>query len=197
MKKILLVILLSVSLAACQKEIVYTRPILPEPHPEMVYTDLGNVSVKFGKQKAVDIDGDNAIDLLFSTMLVGDPILRRDKRQYYVNAFFDVFLLTNDHEETPALNYRDAITIGNHTTFNWYNASSVVVAEKIIEQTGPVHWEGNWKNADHKYLAVQLRKADLLYTGWVEASFKADTEELILHRAAIAVKPGKNIKAGF
>jgi len=43
-----------------------------------------------------------------------------------------------------------------------------MLAEKIIEEAGPDHWEGNWKNASHKHLAIQLRKGDLRYNGWVE-----------------------------
>jgi hypothetical protein len=81
--------------------------------------------------------------------------------------------------------------------YNWFNASSVMLAEKIIEEAGPDHWEGNWKNASHKYLAIQLRKDDLRYNGWVELSFKTDTEELTLHRAAITTEPGKTITAGY
>ncbi len=194
MKKILALAIPVLLIASCKKENTNHPP--PLSHPEMRYTDLKNVSVKFGQQKSLDINGDNSIDLLFSTALVGDPVFRRDKRRYYVNASFDVFSLVNEEEETPVLNNGDAVTIRKHPGFNWYNASSLILAEKIIEETGPAHWEGNWKNASHKYFAVQVRKNDLLYNGWIEASFKTDTEELILHRAAIAVEPGKDIKAG-
>jgi len=72
-----------------------------------------------------------------------------------------------------------------------------MLAEKIIEEAGLDHWEGNWKNASHKYLAIQLRKGDLRYNGWVELSFKTDTEELTLHRAAITTGPKKTITAGY
>ena len=165
-------------------------------HPKMRYTELNNVTIKFGQQNSLDIDGDNMKDLLFSTVLVGDPIARVDKRRYFVTASFDVFSLVNEQEETPALDKEDVITIGNPRDFNWYNASSLVLAEKIIEETGPGHWEGNWKNADHKYLPVQVRKNNLRHNGWVEVSFKMDSEEVILHRAAFAVEAGKEVKAG-
>jgi hypothetical protein len=193
MKKFL-VLLLPVLFIACQKETV-VKPA-PVPHPAMHYTDLGNVSIKFGQQKAVNIDGDGVNDLLFSTMLVGDPILRRDRRQYYVNAAFHVFLLTNVQEQAPVLNNGDAITISNPSGYNWFNSSSVVLAEKIIEETGPEDWEGSWKDVDHKYLPVQIRKNDLRYNGWVEISFKTNTEEMILHRSAIATEAGKTVMAG-
>jgi hypothetical protein len=194
MKKIL-VLLLPVLLIACEKEICF-RP-LPPGNPQMRYTNLGNASVNFTRHESVNLDGDNVVDLLFSTMLVGDPVLRRDRRQYYVNAEFNVFLLTNNQEQTPVLNYGDAITINDHPGYHWFNASSVLLAEKIVEETGASHWEGNWKNANHKFIPVQLRKNNLRYNGWVEASFKTGTEELILHRAAVATEAGKTAIAGL
>ena len=194
MKRILALAIPVLLIASCKKENTNQPP--PSSHPEMQYTDLKNVSIKFGQQKSIDINGDNSIDLLFSTILVGDPLFRRDKRRYYANASLDVFSLVNEGEETPILNNSDSVTIRKRPGFNWYNASSIVLAEKIIEETVPAHWEGNWKNASHNYFAVQVRKNDLLYNGWVEASFKTDTEELILHRAAIATEAGKDIRAG-
>lgn len=195
MKKYLL-LLLPVLIMACEKK---NRPVqpTPAPHPQMQYTNLNNVSIKFGQLQMLNLDGDNVMDLLFSTLLVGDPVLKRDRRQYFVSASFDMFLLTNINEQTPLFNNGDKITIADPAGHNWFNASSVLLAEKIIEETGPDHWEGNWKNASHKYLGVQLRKGDLRYNGWVELSFKTDTEELILHRAAIAKEPGKTITVGF
>ncbi|HEY6505531.1 MAG TPA: hypothetical protein VIZ28_16265 [Chitinophagaceae bacterium] len=192
---IILILFLVLAFTACNKKEIIIQPP-PQPPPQMRYTNLDNIAVKFGQHKILDIDGNNTPDLLFSTILVGDPVLRRDRRQYYVNAAFDVFSLVNGQEQTPALNSGDAITLNDHPGFNWFNASSVVLAEKIIEETGPDHWEGNWKNADHKFIPVQVRKNDLRYNGWVEASFKTDTGELVLHRAAISIEAGKTIKAG-
>jgi hypothetical protein len=194
MKKFSVLVVVVLIISSCEKESTNQPP--PSTHPQMRYTDLNNVSVKFGQLKTLDINGDNTIDLWFSTMGVGDPLFRRDKNRYYANAAFDVFSLVNDGEETPVLNNGDSVTIRKHPGFEWYNASSIILAEKIIEETGTAHWEGNWKNANHKYFAVQVRKNDLLYNGWVEASFKTDTEELILHRAAVATEPGKGIIAG-
>jgi hypothetical protein len=192
MKK-LFVWLLPAMLFACTRERV--QPV-PTPHPQMFYSDLHNTGVKFGQHQFIDMNGDNSIDILFSTVLVGDPVLKRDRRQFYINADFDVFLLTNSNEETPVLNNGNAITLGSPAGYNWFNASSVVLAEKIIEETGPDHWEGNWKNASHQYLPVQVRKNDLRYNGWVETSFNTNSGEIILHRAAIAKEAGKDIKAG-
>lgn len=195
MKKIFLFLLPVLLVTACDdKEIIVQPP--PQSHPPMKYTSLNNVAIKFGQQKSLDIDGDHTVDLLFSSILVGDPILRRDRRQYYVNAAFNVYSLVNGQEQTPRLESGDPILVVDHPGFNWFNASSIMLAEKIIEETGPAHWEGNWKDAAHGYMPVQIRKNDLVYNGWVEMSFNTNTEELILHRAAICSEAGKNIKAG-
>jgi hypothetical protein len=197
MKKYLL-LLLPILFMACEKKNRAVQPIpIPVSPPQMQYTDLNNTPVRFGQWQMVNPDGDNITDLLFSTVLIGDPVLRRDRRQYFVSAGFDVFLLTDANEQTPLFNSGDKITIANTPGYNWFNASSVVLAEKIIEETGPDRWEGNWKNANHKYLAIQLKKGDLHYNGWVELSFKTDTEELVLHRAAMTTEPGKTITAGY
>ncbi|HKZ65321.1 MAG TPA: hypothetical protein VJ111_03145 [Chitinophagaceae bacterium] len=193
MKKLLGLLLPVLLLTACDDKDTIQPP--SSIHPQMRYTELSDISIKFGQQKSLDIDGDNIKDLLFSTVLVADPIARVDKRRYFVTASFDVFSLTNEQEETPALNAGDTITINNPPGFNWYNASSPVLAEKIIEETGSAHWEGNWKNTNHNFFPVQVRKNDLRYNGWVEVSFKMDSEELVLHRAAIAIDPGKDVKA--
>lgn len=194
MKKFLGLLLPVLLLAACDDKDIIQPP--PQVHPQMRYTELNDVSIKFGQQKSLDIDGDFMKDLLFSTMLVADPISRVDKKRYFVTASFDVFSLINEQEETPALSMGDTITIINLLGFVWHNANSPVLAEKIIEETGPDHWEGNWKNAMHNFLPVQVRKNNLRYNGWVEVSFKKDSEELILHRAAVSVEAGKDVKAG-
>jgi hypothetical protein len=194
MKNIFVLLFTVLLLTSCDDKDTIQPP--PRPHPQMRYTDLNNVAIKFGQQKSLDIDGDNIKDLLFSTVLVADPIARVDKKRYFVTVSFDVFSLVNEQEETPALNSGDTITINNHAYFNWYNANSIVMVEKIIEETGADHWEGNWKNADHRYFPVQVRKNNLRYNGWTEVSFKMDTQELVLHRAAIAVEAEKDVEAG-
>ncbi|MEI9910200.1 MAG: hypothetical protein WDO71_11255 [Bacteroidota bacterium] len=194
MKKIVVFLLPVLLIIACNDKEIVIQPL--PTHPQMKYTDMNNLSIQFGQHKTLNMDGDHTDDLLFSTMLVGDPIFRVDKRKYFVSAAFDVFLLINGGEETPALNAGDAITIQNHPGYNWFNANSPVLAEKIIEENGPDHWEGNWKNADHKYLPVQVRKNNLRYNGWVELSFNTGSGELILHRAAISLEAGKTVKAG-
>lgn len=194
MKKFLAVMVSAVLITACDKKDTVDQP---EPvHPVMRYTNLGNLAIKFNEQKQLDLDGDNSMDVLFSTVLVGDPVLRRDRRQYFAAAAFDVSFLFNDLDQTPAFNNGDSIKLTSPAGYDWFNASAGILAEKIIEEIGDPHWEGNWKNANHKFLPVQIAKNNHRYNGWIEISFKTGTEELILHRAAISTEADKNIKAG-
>lgn len=193
MRKFFIPALCLLFLFSCKKD----KKTLPEPHPSMQYTDLGNAAVRFNEFKKINIDGDNTFDFLFSTLLVGDPIGRRDRQQYYVSSSFDAFLPVSGEEQLLMLNKDDAITIANRNGYNWFNASSVVLAEKIIEENGSEHWEGKWKNASHKYVPVQVNREGQLYNGWVEISFNIIPGEIILHRAAIAREAGKDIRAGL
>lgn len=189
----LYILLLIVSLYSCSdKDNSIELPV----HPPMVYTDLNDVKIKFGQFKALDINKDNTEDFAFSTLLVGDPVLRRDKRQYYANSSFDAFLLVDDIEQTPVLSQNDLIPINDHAGLHWYNASSIILTQKIIGENEPVHWEGNWQNVSHKFIPVQVKKNELRYNGWVEISFSTANEELTLHKAAIAVDAGVNVRAG-
>ncbi|MBC7949354.1 MAG: hypothetical protein H7Y42_15820 [Chitinophagaceae bacterium] len=189
--KHMLVCFFITGLVACNKEVGDTPSF-----PKMRYSELNDVRIGFGQQKMIDIDGDNSTDLLFTTVLVGDPVLKRDRKQYYVNASFDTFLLTDAIEQTPIFKIGEVIPIGNPPGLNWFNASSVVLVEKIIELDDPAHWEGNWKNATHRYLAVQLRKDNKRYNGWVEISVEIDLGQMVLHRAAISEEPGRSVRAG-
>ena len=57
-------------------------------------------------------------------------------------------------------------------------------------------WDGLWKNANHKYQPVQIKKEGKPYFGWIELSFDKGTEVVILHKAAISKEPYKAVKAG-
>jgi hypothetical protein len=187
-------LLLFVSLIGCNKK---DRQDIPPPAPvQMRHTNLNDLALGFGQQKQLDLDGDNAVDLFFSTVLIGDPILERDRRQYFAGSMLHVSLLINDNEEMPVLNAGNTIAAQAPQGYNWYNANSAVLAEKIIPMIGNPFWEGNWKNVQHKYMPVQVTKGNEKYFGWVEVSFDMATGKMILHRAAIATQPNRAVTAG-
>jgi len=193
MRKILIIVTASVLFIACSKK----PPINPPApsHPLMTYKNLADKEVKYGQSQYVDVDGDGSNDFVFSVLLVGDPILQRDRVQFYANSGIKRNLLNNQVDESPILSRGDSVK-KVHAGYTWWEISSIVLVEKIVEDTG-THWEGLWKNANHKYLPIQIEKNNKLYHGWMELSFSATEEKLILHKAAISTEEDKSVQAGM
>jgi hypothetical protein len=193
MRSILVIIAASISIIACSKKPPITPPA--PPYPAMIYKDLANKEVKYGQFRYVDIDNDGSNDFRFNVLLVGDPVLQRDRVQFYVNSGIKRNLLNNQVDESPMLNKGDSI--GRlHNGYTWWEISAIVLTEKIIDNNGS-HWEGLWKNADHKYLPIQIEKNNRLYHGWIELSVNTTEEKLILHKAAISSEEEKSVQAGI
>jgi hypothetical protein len=194
MTKYCFIAIATVTLIACRKQ----KP-LPEPpvssQPVMLYKDLQNVEVKYGQNQYIDVDNDGSKDFLFNVQLIGDPILQRDRMQFYAKSGIKRNLLNNDVDESPILNKGDSIS-KKHIGYNWWEISSIVLAEKIITYNGD-SWEGLWKNANHKYLPIQVDKSGKLYHGWIELSFNTAEEKLILHKAAISSEEDRSVRAGI
>lgn len=195
MKKILIPALAVLLLAACKKTEI-TQPPVPVPHPLMQYLDLHNESIRFGQIKKIDINNDGTDDFLVSTLLVGDPILERDRRQYYISSSTESRFLQDGTNQSPVLNKGDQVML-QHTGYNWLEVTSLLLAEKIVPMTGNPSWQGAWKQANHHYLPVQVKKNGNIFHGWIELSFNTTLEEIVLHKAAICTDAGKTIKAGF
>jgi hypothetical protein len=194
MTKTLLLLTASLMFVACGKEPPIELPPV-STHPQMAYRDLGNKEVKYGQYQKVDIDNDGTEDFRFSVLLLGDPILQRDRMQFYANSNIKRNLLNNQVDESPMLHKGDSIAL-SHPGYKWWEISSIVLVEKIIDNNGD-HWEGLWKNADHQYLPVQVEKNGKLFHGWIELSFDTIREVMILHKSAISTEENKTVKAGI
>lgn len=181
-----------VLIASCKKEHTPT----PADDKIMIYTDLKDSAVTFSHAASYDLNGDGEKDVLFSTLLVGDPINKEDKKQWYVTASFNASLPVEEGESIPVLNLADSIPVGNFNGYNWYNASSIILAQKIIGEVGDPIWQGDWKNANHRFIPIQLKKSDDIYNGWIEISFDKTNEKVILHKAGVSKKAGKAVAAG-
>lgn len=193
MKK-LIPLLSFVLLIACNKKDRHDAP--PPPPVQMRYTNLDDLALGFGQSKQLDLDGDNVVDLLFSTILIGDPVLERDRRQYFISGGFHVSQLFNDNEQMPILHAGDPVGAQAPAGFQWYNANAGLLAEKIIPMIGAPNWQGDWKNVQHTYVPIRVAKGNQQYFGWVEISFNTTIEKVTLHRAAIAIQPGRTVIAG-
>jgi hypothetical protein len=194
MKKIFIVFLLASFSWACSKNPVTPGPPT-SPLPRMMPINLFDAEVKYNRSKVIDINNDGRADLLFEVLLVGDPILQRDRIQFYVSSDIRCSLLNNRNDESPVLNKGDWIP-GIYTGYTWYQASSIVMVEKLIYDTYSL-WEGRWLRADHQYLPVTVYKNGKTYYGWVEISFNRAQEKMILHKAAISEEEDKAVKAGY
>ncbi|MGZ3852842.1 MAG: hypothetical protein ACXVBX_08630 [Flavisolibacter sp.] len=195
MKKYLLLATVII-VVACGKEKPPVPPVPPDSSdPVMTYRDLQNKEVKYGQLQEIDVDGDGSKDIRFNVLLVGDPVLQRDRVQFYANSGIKRNLLNNSVDESPMLNKGDSIS-KKHPGYDWWEISAIVLAEKIIDNNGS-YWQGLWKNADHKYLPIQFEKNSKLYHGWVELSFNTTEEKLILHKAAISTEAEKRVRAGI
>jgi hypothetical protein len=178
---------------ACKKKDATVQPVL---QPPMQYIDLHDATVQFGRYITLDLDKDKATDIVFGTQLVGDPIEKVDKAQWLVSSSFYTSLLINDREELPLLQLQDSIPVGNLPVYNWYNAGSIVLVQKIQTLIGNTHWDGVWKQANHHYVAFQLNKQDHIINGWIEVSFDPAKEQLILHKAGVSQEKNRTIMAG-
>lgn len=161
----------------------------------MMYKDLQNAEVKYLQGARVDVDNDGTTDFIFKVLLVGDPILERDRVQYYANSGVDRNLLNDAQDQSPVLSKPDLIA-KDMPGYSWWQISSIVLAEKIITYNG-TSWEGLWKEANHNFLPIQVKKANKLYHGWVELSFSTTEEKLILHKAALSTVEDVSVKAGY
>lgn len=191
MTKVLAILLGVLVLSSCGKDPV--EP--PTPGPSMRYTDLQNTEVKYGTTQRVDVDGNGTIDYSFETLLVGDPILQRDRLQFYADSKIETYLPVNESEQVPVLSSGDTVK-AQFPGYTWYDISAIVLAEKISPVNGTPYWDGPWKTAAHQYLPIQVKRGGQRFYGWIELSFDTTAEKLVLHRAAMATVAGKEVKAG-
>ncbi|HEX6333104.1 MAG TPA: hypothetical protein VFZ78_02695 [Flavisolibacter sp.] len=196
MKRVVLfaAVVLSVFIS-CRKQEVPPGTVTPG-HPQMRITNLGDSVVTFGKGASFNLDGLDGKDVYFGTMLVGDAVYQQDKYLWLVSTSFYASLPVNEHESIPVMQYNDSIRTADFNGYNWYNASTIVLAQKVIGTTQPPFWAGDWKEASHRYIPVQLIRPDGFYNGWVEVSFSIQQERLVLHRAAVCRVPSTTIAAG-
>lgn len=197
MKKNLIILVAIIILISCRKN-NSSAPSLPpinQPHPVMLYKDLRSSQAGFSRLQILDIDSDGINDFYFGAELVGDPILQRDRLQFYANSRERRNLLNDVNDQSPMLNLMDPIS-KIYPGYTWYEISAILLAEKIITYSG-ISWEGRWKNASHNFLPVQIQKNGQIYNGWIELSFDTVNEVVILHRSGISTEAEREVKAGY
>ena len=194
-RPIIIAVVAIFGLSSCNKT---TDPAPAPPVQGMDVTELGNREIKYNTGSIVlDLNKDNKLDLVFGVLLVGDPISKIDKRQFTVVSGLETKLPVNEGEETPVLVKNDTVFNDNFRGYNWFEASSITLIERLETVGGGITWRGNWKDISRSYLPVQVMKNQQRFNGWVEISTNIAKEAIILHRAAISKIPEKNILAGL
>ncbi|MGZ5253253.1 MAG: hypothetical protein ACXWV4_02660 [Flavitalea sp.] len=159
------------------------------------FFDLENIVAKYQQPVVLDLTKDGRTDFSFGVLLVGDPVLQRDRYQFYVSSRVKTNLLNDANDESPMLNKGDLIAL-NLEGYTWYEVSAIVLTEKIVTNQSTT-WNGRWTNANHKFLPIQIDKEGKLFNGWIELSFDKTEENIILHKAALSKTPGVSIRAGL
>lgn len=192
MQKSLFIALALFILTGCKKE----NEVLDPSHPIMTYYDLGDYEVSEMVTKNFDIDGDGIKDFGFEALLVGDPVLKRDRKIFYVYSKIHTSLLSDNVDNSPALVKGQTIK-PVEPGYSWWPVSAIPLAEMITPQTGPVFWEGNFKDAARKYLPLKVNRNGQDFYGWLELSINQPGQKMILHRTGLSTEAGKAVKAGF
>jgi len=190
MKQLFTLATIVFALTSCSKN---DKPV--HMAPPMQYIDLKESTIEINTYKQIDVDGDDKTDFTFSTLLVGDPVLKRDELHFYAYSHTHSLLLNNEHDESPVLKKDELIPVIQND-FTWYELSAILLVEKLMYPDESVFWDGLWKNANHRFLPIQVRKDGKSYFGWIEMSFDKEAEKLILHKAAICKEPNRAVKAG-
>jgi hypothetical protein len=192
MKKIIPALAFVLALTSCKKEDRET--IVAPSQPAVIYTDWGK-EVRYRQSQSLDIDQDGVTDFTFNVLHVGDPVLQRDRIQFYAHSGIGRNLLNDAADHSPVLNQSDLVS-PSHPGYTWYELSAIVLTEKIITDNAS-YWDGLWKNASHQYLPLQVVKEGRTYHGWIELSMDTAAERLTIHRSGLSTEADVAVKAGL
>ena len=193
MKNFLFLFLLTVALFSCNDKDELSVPPGKTPETPLLLTDLHNREVKSGQEQIVDADNDGVIDFVFYVLPIGDPILNQSKHRFLLGSMVHSLLFVGEDNDSPIREKGNIIKSANELPYEWFEVSEVILGEKIIENDLTSHWEGPWKNVNHKYISIQVKKDDGRYNGWIELSFDTNNEKIILHNAALSKVANKEV----
>lgn len=192
MKRTFLCAALAVLLFSCDKE----KDDEANTTPVFEYTDLQDRSVTYANPALLDLDKDGTADFSITTILIQSN--STGYLQFRAGSAGTARLLLNEDEYTVVLDSNVVITKGNQDAFVWSPVGTAILSALDLdkEPTDNNSWSGPWKNAQEKYLPVQLVKQNKVYNGWIRMSHKSNSSEFLLHEAAISKTPNISIKAG-
>ena len=197
MKQILLaavIIFVATILASCEKD----RDITTTPaHPQMTYRDLSSRVVNITTPAGIDISGDGTSDVWFEIFYTRDQASNTDYHRFVASSGETSRLMIRDATSATVLAAGAAISTQVANGHEWKSPAQAELAKRtLVQGTGAISWEGAWKDAQRKFLAVQVTQNNQVYNGWIELSFDTAAERVILYRAAISREAAKDIEAG-
>jgi hypothetical protein len=196
MNKLYLLLTLAVLASACDDKPEKNNPT---PQPVMKYVDLHNREIKLDQEAIIDLDEDGRQDVAFLVYHIGDPIGQQEKIRFTILCSARLAFLVKDEGDqsySPVKSTDDIIHTGNELPYEWWAISETFLAQKVMSETQPPYWEGNWRNANHKFFPYQFIRDGKKYCGWIEMSFDMQQEKLVLHRSATSTVADVDIKAG-
>lgn len=198
MKQILLAVAV-LSVVSCSKKSdnLPAPPPSSEPTLDMEYTDLQNITVSKDQHRVLDLDKDGNNDFLFAAMLIGDPLEMQDKLRFSVYSNPNTSLLIQDPNRTPVLEKGAPIYRIGRSPFEWFIIAQAELTEKVTGMQPPSFWRGDWKDASHRFIAVQVNRAEKSYNGWIEISVDQKENRVILHKMAVSKIAEVEIRAGI
>ena len=198
MKKLGYIIIGMAVMIGCGKEPLEQEPPAETPPPDMRYRELNNRVIRYGAPGLVlDADSDGSMDLYFGVQLIGDPIRKEDKRQWIVMSAYTSLLPVNPSEQMPVLAHGDRLPVEDFDGYGWYNASEIVLVERVEHASGAVRWQGNWKVAARNYLPFQVQRGNQRFNGWVELTADTALQQIVLHRVALSREAERGIRVGW
>jgi hypothetical protein len=189
MRKMIFMVAMAFAMSACSKDPTTLAATV-------LYTDLHDHTIHVNEMFQADINGDGLADFRVSGKLVGDPLLKTDYHQFYFTTIGNSHTPVNQQEETPLLENGRRIAGDECQDSPWYYAA-LVLTQKVIRDSTPEYWTGNWKKANHGFLALRIIKDGKNHYGWLEISVDQAKEGLIVHRAGFNLSPEQEIAAGL
>jgi len=179
-------LLTTVILYSCKKD-----QALPETEPNtlMMYQELGNQEIGVGTSQSIDIDQNGTNDLFFSITERTNPITGINEYCAIVFNLTGTYFPVKNEDQVPILSLGDKIhkDFFKTPTYKWSPWNTTYLAKKQINLSSTHNWEGPWVGGSHKYIPffIEWILGSLTY-GWIEISFDANRDKIILHRSAVA-----------
>lgn len=177
------------SFIACQSE----EKDPSEIYSDIRYLDLNDSAVSYLNPVIVNLNGDTAGDVRFTTSLIG-RIDGSTDLTFIAYPFGGVFIQING-DEIPVFQKNDTIGSAPANSNTWDRSFDILTAKRYFPNGDSV-MIGSWKSVQNGYLPVKLTVNDTSRFAWIRLSVDSVLSRVILHDGAINQTAGQPILAG-